>query len=162
MSADDATGAEIESLVQANPIMLFMKGNRQAPQCGFSATVVQALSNLVYYGLALVPDRYVYMVGAILVENLSQGLATAAFVAFLMSLCSHAFSATQYALLSSLNAVSRDVMVAPAGRVAEAAGWPAFFLMTLVAALPGMLLLLALRPWRVRSGMVATPSADER
>ena len=47
MSADDATGAHIESLVQANPIMLFMKGNRQAPQCGFSATVVRILDSLV-------------------------------------------------------------------------------------------------------------------
>ena len=160
--SDPAVFERIRGDIGETDVVVFMKGTPVFPQCGFSATVVQALSNLVYYGLALVPDRYVYMVGAILVENLSQGLATAAFVAFLMSLCSRAFSATQYALLSSLNAVSRDVMVAPAGRVAEAAGWPAFFLMTLVAALPGMLLLLALRPWRVRSGMVATPSADER
>ena len=62
--------------------------------------LIQAVSNLAYYGLALVPDRYSFMVGAIVVENLAQGLGTAAFVAFLMSLCTHAFSATQYALLS--------------------------------------------------------------
>ena len=116
--------------------------------------LIQALSNLVYYGLALIPDRYPLMVGAIIIENLSGGLGTAAFVAFLMSLCSHAFSATQYALLSSLNAVSRDLLVAPAGAVAEATGWPTFFLLTLAAAVPGMVLLLVLRPWRDRAGMV--------
>ena len=121
--------------------------------------LIQALSNLVYYGLALIPDRYPLMVGAIIIENLSGGLGTAAFVAFLMSLCSHAFSATQYALLSSLNAVSRDLLVAPAGAVAEATAWPTFFLLTLVAAVPGMVLLLVLRPWRDRTGMVAKPTA---
>ena len=120
--------------------------------------LIQALSNLVYYGLALIPDRYPLMVGAIIIENLSGGLGTAAFVAFLMSLCSHAFSATQYALLSSLNAVSRDLLVAPAGAVAEATAWPTFFLLTLVAAVPGMVLLLVLRPWRDRTGMVAKPT----
>ena len=117
--------------------------------------LIQAFSNLVYYGLALIPDRYPLMVGAIIIENLSGGLGTAAFVAFLMSLCSHGFSATQYALLSSLNAVSRDLLVAPAGAVAEATGWPMFFLLTLVAAAPGMVLLLVLRPWRDRTGIVA-------
>ncbi len=118
--------------------------------------IIQALSNFVYYGLALVPDRYPLMVGAIIVENISGGLGTAAFVAFLMSLCSHAFSATQYALLSSLNAISRDVLVAPAGGLAEVTGWPTFFLITLAAAVPGMILLLVLRPWRDRTGMVAS------
>ena len=123
--------------------------------------LIQAVSNLAYYGLALVPDRYSFMVGAIVVENLAQGLGTAAFVAFLMSLCTHAFSATQYALLSSLYAVSRDVMVAPAGRVAELTGWPTFFLITLAAAAPGMILLLVLRPWRDRTGIVAAPLARD-
>tara|TARA_B100001123_G_scaffold322463_2_gene361829 strand:+ start:1247 stop:2500 length:1254 start_codon:yes stop_codon:yes gene_type:complete len=117
--------------------------------------LIQALSNLVYYGLALIPDHYPLMVSAIFIENLSGGLGTAAFVAFLMSLCSHAFSATQYALLSSLNAVSRDLLVAPSGAVAESTGWPVFFLLTLVAAVPGMAILLVLRPWRDRAGMVA-------
>ena len=58
-----------------------------------------------------------------------------------MSLCSARFSATQYALLSSLMGVSRDVLVAPAGAIAEATGWPAFFAISLVAAVPGLALL---------------------
>ena len=71
----------------------------------------------------------------------------AGFLAFLMSLCSLRFSATQYALLSSLMGASRDVLVAPAGGIAEATGWPMYFLITLFAAVPGLLLLPLFAPW---------------
>jgi PAT family beta-lactamase induction signal transducer AmpG len=64
-----------------------------------------------------------------------------------MSLCNPKFSATQYALLSSLMAVSRDILVAPAGALAKATGWPVFFLITLIAALPGLFLLPWFAPW---------------
>lgn len=107
---------------------------------------LQAASNLMYWLLALSP-AYGLMVVSIVVENLCGGLATAGFVAFLMSLCSRRFSATQYALLTSLMAVSRDVLVAPAGRLAESLGWPGFFLLTLGAALPGLALLPVFAPW---------------
>jgi monothiol glutaredoxin len=46
MNLDDATREQIDSLIQSNDVMLFMKGNRQMPQCGFSATVIQILNNL--------------------------------------------------------------------------------------------------------------------
>lgn len=87
------------------------------------------------------------MVLAINVENFCGGLGTAGFVAFLMSLCNPQFSATQYALLSSFMAVSRDLLVTPAGIWAEALGWPLFFTMTLVAALPALFLLPLFAPW---------------
>jgi PAT family beta-lactamase induction signal transducer AmpG len=119
--------------------------------------IVQAASNLVYYALALVPQDDTLMVGAIIVENLAGGLGTAAFVAFMMSICSHEYSATQYALFTSLNSFARDVLVAPAGGVAEAVGWPTFFLITLAAGVPGLVLLMILRPWRDRKGIVAKP-----
>ncbi|WP_239651486.1 AmpG family muropeptide MFS transporter [Neosynechococcus sphagnicola] len=88
---------------------------------------VQACSNLSYFALAQVGQNYPLMVSAINVENFSGGLGTAAFVAFLMSLCNQRFSATQFALLSSLMAVSRDILVAPAGRLVEITGWPLVF-----------------------------------
>ena len=47
MQLDDATRQQIEGLIQQNPVMLFMKGDRQRPQCGFSATVVQILDQLL-------------------------------------------------------------------------------------------------------------------
>jgi len=64
-----------------------------------------------------------------------------------MSLCNQQFSATQYALLSSLMAVSRDILVARAGELALITGWPNFFLISTIAALPGLLLLPIFAPW---------------
>jgi PAT family beta-lactamase induction signal transducer AmpG len=108
---------------------------------------LQAVSNLAYFVLALVGRDYPLMVTAINIENFCGGLGTAAFVAFLMSMCDRRFSATQFALLSSLMAVSRDILVAPAGRVAEITGWAPFFLITIALALPGLLLLPVFAPW---------------
>ena len=78
-------------------------------------------------------------------ENLSGGMGTAAFVAFLMSLCNQRFTATQYALLSAFAAVGR-VWVGPlAGVLAEAIGWPTFFVVSTVLALPALGMLWWLR-----------------
>jgi PAT family beta-lactamase induction signal transducer AmpG len=78
-------------------------------------------------------------------ENLSGGMGTAAFVAFLMSLCSQRYTATQFALLSALASVGR-VWVGPlAGVLAESIGWPAFFIVSTVLAAPAMVLLWWLR-----------------
>jgi len=74
-------------------------------------------------------------------ENLSGGMGTAAFVAFLMSLCNQRFTATQYALLSAFASVGR-VWVGPlAGVLAESIGWPVFFIVSTVAALPALAML---------------------
>jgi PAT family beta-lactamase induction signal transducer AmpG len=78
-------------------------------------------------------------------ENLSGGMGTAAFVAFLMSLCNQRFTATQYALLSAFASVGR-VWVAPlAGVLAESIGWPAFFVVSTVLALPALVMLWVMR-----------------
>ncbi len=108
---------------------------------------IQALSNLAYYWLAIVGKNEQLMLLTINIENFSAGLGTAAFVAFLMSLCNARFSATQYALLSSFMAVSRDLLVTPAGGWAKNLGWPTFFLISTIAALPGLLLLPFFAPW---------------
>lgn len=109
--------------------------------------VLQVASNLAYYWVALVGASRSALVAAIVVENFCQGLVTAVFVAFMMSLCSKKFSATQYALLSSLMAFGRDLLASPAGYVAEQTTWPSFFLLTLVAAVPALLLLPIVAPW---------------
>ncbi|HEY9859226.1 MAG TPA: AmpG family muropeptide MFS transporter [Candidatus Obscuribacterales bacterium] len=121
---------------------------------------LQAVSNLAYLGLSQVGRDYSFMVVAINIENFCAGLGTAAFVAFLMSLCNQRFSATQFALLSSLMAVSRDILVAPAGGIVEAIGWPLFFTLSLVAALPGLLLLPIFAPWNAKVETVNTPRGD--
>jgi PAT family beta-lactamase induction signal transducer AmpG len=112
---------------------------------------LQAASNLAYFVLAFAGRNYGVMIGAIIVENLCYGLATAALVGFILSLCSPRFSATQYALLSSLVAVGRDILAAPSGAVAQMAGWPVFFVISIIAAVPGMLLLPLFAPWYKRS-----------
>jgi PAT family beta-lactamase induction signal transducer AmpG len=82
---------------------------------------------------------------AIASENNTRGMGTAAVVAFLMSLCSRQFSATQFALLSAFASIGR-VWVGPfAGVLAQSIGWPAFFVASTLLALPGLALLLALR-----------------
>jgi PAT family beta-lactamase induction signal transducer AmpG len=78
-------------------------------------------------------------------ENLSGGMGTAAFVAFLMGLCNQRFTATQYALLSAFAAVGR-VWVGPMADVlAESIGWPSFFVVSTVLAAPALVLLVWLR-----------------
>lgn len=121
---------------------------------------LQAVSNLAYFVLAQVGKNYSVLVLTINIENFCAGLGTAAFVAFLMSLCNARFTATQYALLSSLMAVSRDILVAPAGTLAKATGWPLFFLISTVAALPGLLLLPVFAPWH--SQPASTPRLNDQ
>jgi PAT family beta-lactamase induction signal transducer AmpG len=92
-------------------------------------------------------------------ENLSGGMGTAAFVAFLMSLCNQRFTATQYALLSAFASVGR-VWVGPlAGVLAESIGWPAFFIVSTVAALPALWMLWWMRD-SVRSLEIDPASAS--
>jgi PAT family beta-lactamase induction signal transducer AmpG len=122
---------------------------------------LQALSNIGYFILAQAGKNYPLLVLSINVENFCGGLAAAGFVAFLMSLCHQRFSATQYALLTSFMAVSRDLLVAPSGFVAERTGWPLFFLISIFAALPGLLLLPIVAPWNPRPQPMPRPGLDE-
>jgi PAT family beta-lactamase induction signal transducer AmpG len=123
---------------------------------------LQALSNLGYFALAQAGKNYQLLVLSINVENFCGGLAAAGFVAFLMSLCNQRFSATQYALLTSLMAASRDILVAPSGFLAARTGWPLFFLISIVAALPGLFLLPIVAPWNPRPQPMPRPGLDER
>ena len=109
--------------------------------------VFQGLSNLTYYGLSLSGKNHAFMVAAVVTENFGLGLVTGAMTAYLMSMCNKRFTATQFALLSSLMAASRDILVAPAGKIAESLGWPGFFLLTVAMAIPPLLLLPFIAPW---------------
>lgn len=122
---------------------------------------LQAISNLMYYFLSLIGQSTPFLVLTMVVENFCTGLVTAGFVAFLMSMCSVQYSATQYALLSAVMAFSRDVLVAPSGAIVDATGWPAFFLITLAAGIPGLLLLPVFAPWnRDRPTVAATHTGE--
>jgi PAT family beta-lactamase induction signal transducer AmpG len=107
--------------------------------------ILQALSNLTFMWLASIGKDYGVMVLAVGFENLAGGMGTAAFVALLMAICDKRFTASQFALLSALAAVGR-VYVGPAsGYMVEAIGWTTFFGFTFLVAIPGLLLLFAMR-----------------
>lgn len=107
--------------------------------------VLQALSNLSFLWLAWVGKSYPVMAVAVGVENLTGGMGTAAFVALVMSLCNHRYTATQFALLSSVEALGRVFLGWPAAKLVGVAGWGPFFFVTFLAALPGLWLLWYLR-----------------
>jgi len=109
--------------------------------------ILQLLSNLGYYALAIAGKNGSLLVLAINIENFCAGLVTVVTVAYLMSLCDRRFTTTQFALFSSLMAMSRDILAGPAGEIAKATGWASFFLLTIVAAVPGLLLLPIVAPW---------------
>ena len=95
-------------------------------------------------------------------ENLTGGMGTAAFVAFLMSLCNQRFTATQFALLSAFASVGR-VWVGPlAGVLAQSIGWPEFFIASTLAAVPALVLLWWMRaPVRLLEVDPNAPPSDE-
>jgi PAT family beta-lactamase induction signal transducer AmpG len=104
--------------------------------------LLQAVSNLGFWLLAVTPKSLGTMAAAVGLENLAGGMGTAAFVGFLMALCNKEFSATQFALLSALAAVGRTYLAGPlSGYMVETQGWPVFFLTTVAIALPGLALL---------------------
>lgn len=123
--------------------------------------VIQGLSNLTYYVLSLAEKSHALMVTAVVIENFGLGLVTAAMTAFLMSMCNKRFTATQFALLSSLMAASRDILVAPAGKIAESTGWPSFFLITVAMAIPPLVLLPFIAPWSLDVPIGAAPHTGE-
>ena len=107
--------------------------------------ILQGASNAGYWLLSISDKHMISMAAAVFFENLCGGMGTAAFVALLMTLCNKSFSATQFALLSALSAVGRVYVGPIAGWFVEAHGWPTFYLFSVVAAVPGILLLLVCR-----------------
>ena len=104
--------------------------------------ILQGVSNFGYWVLAVTPPHLYSMAVVVGVENICGGLGTAAFVALLMALCRQQFSATQFALLSALSAVGRTYLAGPfTPPLVESMGWPGFFVLTVLIALPGLVLL---------------------
>ncbi len=112
--------------------------------------VLQAVSTAGFALLAQIGYSLPWLAGVIAFENLSAGMGTAAFVAFMASLTNKKFTATQYALLSSLMGVPRVIVAAPTGYLAEWLGWTVFFSACALLAVPGLMLLKRFRPWLQR------------
>jgi PAT family beta-lactamase induction signal transducer AmpG len=111
----------------------------------------QMISTFGFVVLAQLPPNEAALAAVVAVENLTAGMGTAAFVGFMAALTDRRFTATQYALLSSLMGVPRVLLSAPTGWLAQGMGWSGFFLMCALLAIPGLLLL----RWVTR--LAATP-----
>ena len=103
--------------------------------------LLQMLSNLMFAVQAGVGHSVAMLAVTIGLENFASGMGTAAFVAYLSSLCNVSYTATQYALLTSLMSVARSWLSASGGWLADQMPWASFFILTTVAAVPGLLLL---------------------
>jgi PAT family beta-lactamase induction signal transducer AmpG len=103
--------------------------------------VLQALSNLMYILQVWAGHDVFVLALTIGTENLTNGIGSAAFVAYLSGLCNVAFTATQYALLSSLATVGVNVLSASGGWLADQLGWVPFFLVSMGLTVPGLALL---------------------
>ncbi|MCR6629530.1 MAG: MFS transporter [Magnetospirillum sp.] len=114
--------------------------------------VLQSLGNLFYVLQAESGHDIAVLALCVAAENLTAGMAGAALVAYISGLCNVAYTATQYALLSSLTAVGRTLFASTSGKLADWLGWTDFFLLTTVVTVPALLLLL----WMMRKLPVAT------
>ena len=112
--------------------------------------VMQALSNLAYFVLALAGRNYPVMYCAVTIEHLTHAMGNVAVVAMMMSLCDVRFSAFQYALLSTLSQLPRYGLGWPAGWVADHAGWPTYYVVSFALGLPGLATVWLLRE-RIRA-----------
>ena len=119
---------------------------------------LQALSTAGFAVLARIGHSIPVLSGVIAFENLSSGMGTAAFVAFMASITNKKFTATQYALLTSIMGLPRVVASAPTGYLAKHMGWESFFIACALIAIPGILLLFKFAPWKSEPDMGASPT----
>ena len=117
--------------------------------------ILQAVSNLSFMLLAWIGKSYEALAASVVIENVTGGMGTAAFVALVMSLCDHRYTATQFALLSSLEALGRVFSGRPSAEAVSILGWGWFFFLSFLLALPGCWLV-----WHYRRHLVSD-TADE-
>jgi PAT family beta-lactamase induction signal transducer AmpG len=111
----------------------------------FICGILQMLSNLMFAVQAIIGYDLQVLSATIFIENITGGMGSAALVAYLTSLCNIAYTATHYALLSSLATLGRTLLSTPAGYIVSYTGWVPFFILSTIAAIPGLILLIVLR-----------------
>jgi MFS transporter, PAT family, beta-lactamase induction signal transducer AmpG len=110
--------------------------------------ILQAVSTLFFSALVSVGAYYNILVATVTFENLTSGMGASAFIAFMATLCNKRFTATQYALLSSLMGIPRVIIASPTGFLAEKLGWVYFFVFCALAAIPGLVFLVRYKVWQ--------------
>ena len=135
--------------------------------------IAQAATNLLFAMQAMRGDDRSFLMLTIGADNLAGGMASTALIAYLSSLCNVAYTATQYALLSALSAFARTILSSSSGWIADHATWVAFFVISTLAAVPGLVLLgWMMRRWppgaadgpdsAAKADITAVPLAPER
>ncbi|MBW2064992.1 MAG: AmpG family muropeptide MFS transporter [Deltaproteobacteria bacterium] len=124
--------------------------------------ILQGLSTACFALLARVGHSIPLLSGVIGFENLSSGMGTAAYAAFMASITNKRFTATQYALLTSLMGIPRVIASAPTGFLAKNLGWETFFISCALIAIPGLLLLLKFAAWYSYEEVMAGNGAGAR
>ena len=119
--------------------------------------ILQMFSNLMYAAQALVGHDVSFLYLTIGIENLSGGMGSSAFVAYLSVLCNTAYTGAQFALFTSFMAFGRTLLSASSGWVVEQIGWFDFFVVSTVVALPGLLLLV----WMMRNLPISKQTSEE-
>jgi MFS transporter, PAT family, beta-lactamase induction signal transducer AmpG len=109
--------------------------------------VLQAVSTLGFAVLTHTGTSLSALAAVVAFENLTSGMGTSAYAAYMASLTNRRFTATQYALLTSLMGLPRVLASAPTGYMVKAIGWQGFFVLCALLALPGILLLWRVAPW---------------
>ncbi|HUN48084.1 MAG TPA: MFS transporter [Stellaceae bacterium] len=158
------TGAEVASISKVFGVFATLvgvaAGGLAVARYGLYASllicgVLQTGANLMYVWLAVAGHDLGVLTLSIAIENVTGGMGSAAFVAYISGLCNQSFTATQYALLSSLAAVGRTILSASGGWLADKLDWVPFFLVTIAAGAPGLVLLLWLMARGVRPAATA-------
>jgi PAT family beta-lactamase induction signal transducer AmpG len=104
--------------------------------------ILQCLSTMLFSVQAIYGHNMPMFIFVVTVENFISGLATTALVAYISSLCNKLYTATQYALLSSVMSISRDIFSATSGIVAQFLGWKLFFVFSAIMSLPSILIIM--------------------
>lgn len=107
--------------------------------------ILQAFSNFMFVLLALAGKNFAMMASAIFIENFCSGLSTAALIAFMMSLCDHKHTASQFAVLSAVASLGRVFLGPLAAALVAQLGWAEFYAWTVALSFPGLILLILLK-----------------
>jgi len=109
--------------------------------------ILQAISTACFALLVVVGKNHVLLTGIVTFEFLATGLGQAAYASYMAVQTNKRFTATQYAMMTSLMAIPGTVAAAITGYMAEYLGWSGFYIVCALVALPGMLLLIRIAPW---------------
>jgi PAT family beta-lactamase induction signal transducer AmpG len=123
--------------------------------------ILEAASNLMFVLLAKTGASLPLLYTSTIIENITSGMAVAAYVTFLSSVCSVSYTATHYAIMTSLSSFGRIIVSLPSGWIAEHHGWSTFFTISALAGIPAVILLFYVGPHLLNKRIDGNETDDE-